>query len=242
MESNLTPHQLEAATNFWDATPEDERYQKLLLYIPEAIGILSYEVMTKFVEDVKARSEERKNGHGSNGNNSTRSTQPQPYAETPFTQRAKILLDSNIPVVMVAEGGKGAFESGWQNKLISSLDDSRFTDAQYANCNTGAVAQAKVGGFWVLEVDSPEILKKIEADTGHSLKEVPTLVVCSRKDRWHFYFKQTEASMKMGNVPQKYGEFSARVDNMYVVGPNSHRVDWNSKQIIRSPEILERDA
>jgi Bifunctional DNA primase/polymerase, N-terminal len=147
---------------------------------------------------------------------------------TPFQQRAKLLLDRNIPVVMVTEGKKNAFETGWQNKLITSLDDARFSNPSFANCNTGAVAQAKIGGFWILEIDSPEVVAKIETDTGHSLKKVPTLVVCSRENRWHIYFQQNEASIKMGNIPQKYGAFSARVNSEYVVGPKSHRDDINA--------------
>lgn len=156
-----------------------------------------------------------------------------------FAQRAKILLDRNIPVVMVRAGEKGAFQNGWQNSLITSETDPRLSDSQFANCNTGAVALARVGGIWVFEVDSGDVFEKIKADTGHDLvTECPTFMVRSRVGRGHLYYLQTEASIKMGNVAQSYGPFSARVNNSYVVGPESHRTDTGTKYEIVSDAPL----
>lgn len=150
---------------------------------------------------------------------------------TPFAQRAKILLDRNIPVVMVRAGEKGAFENGWQNNLITSVTDPRLSDPRFVGCNTGAVAQAQIGGIWIFEVDSADVFEQIKKDTGHDLvTECPTFMVRSRTGRGHLYYLQTDASIKMGNVPQSYGPFSARVNNAYVVGPASHRADCASRK------------
>src|SRR6266849_1395560 len=156
---------------------------------------------------------------------------------TPLQQRAKILLDRGIPVLLVREGQKDAFEFGFQANPITSFDDQRLHNQQYDNCNTGALAQARVGGIWVFEVDDPAVLEKIKQDTGYGLQEAPTFVVASREGHWHFYFQQTEASITLGNVPQLYGPFSARVNNQYVVGPESHRNDLNSNYdiVIKKP-------
>jgi hypothetical protein len=151
---------------------------------------------------------------------------------TPLQQRAKILLDRGVPVLLVREGQKDAFEFGFQTNPITNFDDPRLREPQYANCNTGALAQAKIGGVWFFEADDRAVLEKIKQDTGHGLNEAPTLVIESRDGHWHFYFQQTEASIKMGNVPQLYGPFSGRVNNQYVVGPDSHRNDLNRNYLI----------
>jgi len=127
----------------------------------------------------------------------------------------------------VSAGAKDAFEPGFQANPITSFNDPRLHDPRFVDCNTGALAQAKLGGGWFFEVDDKAVLDKIKKDTGHGLDEAPTLVIESRDGHWHFYFQQTEASIKMGNVPQVYGPFSARVNNQYVVGPDSHRNDIN---------------
>src|SRR5258708_6643025 len=164
---------------------------------------------------------------------------------TPLQQRAKLLLDRGIPVLLVREGQKDAFEFRFQANPIINFDDPRLHNPQYANCNTGALAQAKIGGIWVFEIDDPSVLEKIKEDTGHGLNEAPTFVINSRdgENRWHFYFQQTEASIKIGNVPQLYGPFSARVNNQYVVGPDSHRNDINKdyKVVMDGPIVPAPD-
>ncbi len=151
---------------------------------------------------------------------------------TPLQHRAKILLDRGVPVALVSVGTKDAFEPGFQANPITSFDDPRLHDPRYINCNTGALAQAKIGGVWFFEADDRAVLEKIKQDTGHDLNEAPTLVIESREGHWHFYFQQTEASIKMGNVPQLYGPFSGRVNSQYVVGPDSHRNDLNRNYLI----------
>ena len=176
---------------------------------------------------------------GASAQASSESANGTPQAESPFVRRARILLDRKIPVVMVRSGEKGAFENSWHNNLITSTSDSRLFDPRYVNCNTGAVAKAQIGGIWILEIDSSAVLDQIEKDTGHNLiGEQKTFMVRSRMGRGHLYFLQTDASIKMGNVPQAYGPFSARVKNAYVVGPESYRADTDTKYEIVSDAPL----
>ena len=97
-----------------------------------------------------------------------------------------------------------------------------------------------------MEVDSPEVVKRIQAETG---KELPaTYRVRSRPGRGHFYWRQTPSSIAMGNIAQGYvkgGDWSARVNNEYVVAagsihPNSQLpyVALREEPVIPAPEWL----
>lgn len=155
-----------------------------------------------------------------------------------FQDRLQVLVSRGIPGVAVRPGIKDAFEKDWPNNLLTDL--SKAHDHKYENCNTGAVAQAKEGGFWYFEVDDPGVLAQIKTDTGHDLvTESPTFMVKSREGRGHFYWQQSPLSIKMGNIGQSYGPWSARVNNQYVVGPGSHRNDTNTDYtIVRDVPIV----
>jgi hypothetical protein len=150
---------------------------------------------------------------------------------SPVIQRAKILIDLGIPVCLVKVGEKGAFEPNWPSVPITSLADPRLFDPAYVNCNVGAIAYAKLDGIWLFEIDSQDVRARILADTGHDVMAIKTFMVRSREGRGHLYFKQTAASIAMGNLAQSYvkhGDFSVRVHNEYVVGPGSFRAKENS--------------
>lgn len=72
------------------------------------------------------------------------------------------------------------------------------------------------------EVDSPDVVARIEKETGQQMPA--TYRVRSRKGRGHFYFRQNSASIAMGNISQAFvkgQDWSARVDDQYVIAPGS---------------------
>jgi hypothetical protein len=99
-------------------------------------------------------------------------------------------------------------------------------DARYPGYNGAAVATGKLDGVWFLEIDHPDVIKRIKEETG---KDIPdTFRVRSRPGRGHFYWYQTPASLAMGNISQtyvKHGDWSVRVSNQYVVAPGSIHPD-----------------
>jgi hypothetical protein len=93
----------------------------------------------------------------------------------------------------------------------------------------------------MLEIDKPGFVQTIEEQTQQKIPD--TFMVRSSPGRGHFYFKQTPASIAMGNVQGKDDEgkesWSARVDNRYVVAPGSyHPTSGKKYETIRDVQIL----
>ena len=142
----------------------------------------------------------------------------------PFKLMARVLIDRGVPVIPLRPATKIAFQKDWQD--LASTDPKQIAEwgEQYPEANVACVAKAALGGFWFFEVDEPNYHKVIQEETG---KKIPnTFMVSSRKGqgRGHFYFKQSAASIAMGNLQGRIGgkeAWSARVDDRYVVGPGS---------------------
>ena len=248
---------LEAAAVHYESLPAD-RKGEMNIYMTKNFGFLGFEDMKKSIQSVTDFIAERNSQQsepvvaeaqpepvqteivvvaeetvaldaGTAQQSVEREVQRKAESETPFKRRARLLLDCGIPVTAVLPGSKRPFFDAWQQHVITSLEQVDALGPEYANCNTGAVAQAKDRGFLFFEVDDLSVFDQIKADTGHDLvTEVPTLMVRSRAGRGHLYYRHSEASIKLGNVPQRYGPWSLRANNQIVVGPLSHRDDTNS--------------
>jgi hypothetical protein len=159
-----------------------------------------------------------------------------------FKQIAEPLVARNVPVIPLRPRTKIAFLSNWQELATTNEDKIKEWDAEYADANGACVAFAKPGGTWFFEIDKPGFHNEIERETG---KQFPTtMTVCSSPGRGHFYFHQTPASIAMGNTQGKDEQgkeaWSARVDNRYVVAPQSyHPTSGKQYEIISSAEIAE---
>src|SRR5487761_396839 len=139
-----------------------------------------------------------------------------------FKEIAIPLIARGIPVMPLLPKSKDAFMSGWQNLASTDLGQIETWDAQYPEHNCGSVAKATLGGYWFLELDRPEVGQRIELETG---QRVPvTFRVRSSPGRGHLYWKQNAKSLAMGNIAQNFvkdTDWSARVNNEYVVSPGS---------------------
>src|SRR5579864_246816 len=165
-----------------------------------------------------------------------------------FKAIAVPLVARGVPVIPLSAKSKIplAAMKDWPDRATTDVAQIEAWDKQYPEANAGAVAKAVPTGFWFLEIDRPEAGQRIEQETG---KQVPdTFRVRSRPGRGHFYWKQTPASLAMGNLAQsfvKFGDWSARVDNQYVVAPGSIHPDSglpylaiNDRPIIEAPDWL----
>jgi hypothetical protein len=143
-----------------------------------------------------------------------------------FKEIAEPLARLGVPVTPVRAGTKRAFLPDFPTTATTDLNQIAEWNAQYPDCNAACVARAEDGGVWFFEVDSPEVIPRLEKQTGQTLPD--TFKVRSRPGRGHFYFRQTKASMAMGNISQTYiigQDWSVRTNREYVVGPGSIHPD-----------------
>lgn len=139
-----------------------------------------------------------------------------------FFDIAKPMAMRGVPQIRIRPNSKAAFDKDWPSMATTNLQRLAELSAELPDCNGASVAQARIGGFWMLEVDSPEVIKRIEAETEQQIPD--TFRVRSRPGRGHFYWKHTSASIAAGNSSQAYvknGDFSVRANNQYTVSAKS---------------------
>jgi hypothetical protein len=158
-----------------------------------------------------------------------------------FKEIAEPLVARGVPVIPLRPKTKIAFLTNWQE--IATTDEIKVEqwDQDYADANGACVAYARPNGIWFLEIDKPGFQDEIEKETGQKIPD--TFMVRSSPGRGHFYFKQTPASIAMGNVQGKDDNgkesWSARVDNRYVVAPGSyHPTSGKRYETLRDVEII----
>lgn len=161
-----------------------------------------------------------------------------------FLERALPTVAKGVPVIRLRPNSKAAMDSGWPELATTDITTLRKWNEETPDANCGAVAT--LGGIWLLEVDSPDVLSRILKDTGHDVfSEIQTFKVRSRPNRGHFYFKQTEASRAMGNVAQTYvlgQDWSARVSGAYCVAQNSIHPDTGVPYTAINPDASITEA
>jgi Bifunctional DNA primase/polymerase, N-terminal len=145
-----------------------------------------------------------------------------------FKDIATPLIKLGIPVIPLRSKTKQAFLSDWTSLATTDPQQIEAWDKEYPEANVASVAKAHISGVWFWEVDRPDVATRVQDETGKSPFAIETFKVRSRPGRGHFYFKQSERSIAMGNLAQgfvKNEDWSARVDNQYVVGPGSWHPD-----------------
>lgn len=142
-----------------------------------------------------------------------------------FREIAVPMISRGVPVMPLRPNSKDAFLPDWPSQISTDPDQIEYWNTEYPNANGAAVAVGGPGDVWFFEADAPEVFGRIQAETGHDLiAEVPTFMVRSRQGRGHVYFRNTPASVAMGNIGQtgvKHGDFSVRQRNQYVVAAGS---------------------
>lgn len=143
-----------------------------------------------------------------------------------FKEIAEPLAKMGVPMTPVRPGTKRAFLPDFPTLATTDLDQIYTWDSQYPDHNAACVARAETGGVWFFEVDSAEVIPRLEKQSGHTMP--PTFKVRSRPGRGHFYFRHTPASIAMGNISQTYvvgQDWSVRTNREYVVAPGSIHPD-----------------
>jgi hypothetical protein len=143
-----------------------------------------------------------------------------------FKDIAEPLAKLGVPMTPVRPGTKHAFLLDFPTTATTDLAQIETWDKLYPDHNGACVARAEDGGVWFFEVDSKDVIPRLERETGQTIPD--TFKVRSRPGRGHFYFRQTAASMAMGNIMQTYvvgQDWSVRTNREYVVGPGSIHPD-----------------
>jgi hypothetical protein len=164
---------------------------------------------------------------------------PEPPKLSPFELRANPMVARNVPVIPLRPRSKIAFLSNWTELATTDPEKLAQIAAEYPDANCACVAYAKPGGTWFFELDKPGTRDRIERETGQNMPK--TFIVSSSPGKGHFYFRQTPASIALGNCQSMdaTGEvWSARVDNRYVVAAGSiHPSTGKLYEVVSDAEI-----
>jgi len=173
-----------------------------------------------------------------------------------FRKNALAMIARGIPVIPLQRyyDEKDGKKAGKDPASVNGASDATLSPAQveawaslFPDMNVGAVAQPVnpdgQTGVWLLDDDLGDLMERYS----EGILTIPkTLTVRSSGKKRHYYFRQTPASVQMGN--QSYDKnpalgFSARVDNLYVVAPGSIHPDTlepyeivNDAAIIPAPD------
>lgn len=158
-----------------------------------------------------------------------------------FLERAQYTIAKGLPVIRLRENSKAPIDNKWPELATTDLNIVSQWSSQSPQANCGAVAQAKIGGFWFWEIDNADVIRRVEIETGKTIPD--TFRVRSRPGRGHFYWKQTAASIAAGNISQAYvksADWSARINSAYVVAPYSlHPHSQQPYEPLREDAIIE---
>ena len=159
-----------------------------------------------------------------------------------FLERAKQTINKGVPVIRLQPHSKRAMDDNWPTLATRDLATLEKWNQETPNANCGAVALAELGGTFFFEVDSPEVIKRIESETNQKIP--PHVSGQFAPGQRSCYFRQSKKSLALGNVAQGYvrgGDFSVRVDNQYVVVASFslHPITGAPYEVVSDCEIAE---
>jgi hypothetical protein len=162
-----------------------------------------------------------------------------------FKDIALPLAKRDIPVIPVQPFGKDTYLPGGEERGSLLDKDILAWDRENSEYNVGCLGTAY--GVTILDCDVPGLMTRIEQETGQKCPATFT-VKSAGKGCAHFYFRQTDASRRLGNKKGD-GLFDLRGNNHYVVGPGSalklsdgtirKYAIWRDAPIAEFPEWLE---
>jgi hypothetical protein len=159
----------------------------------------------------------------------------QSSANPTFQDRADILTSRGIPVVPVEPLQKRCTMAGWPS--LASTDPSVLSLWSKANPNYNTAAVAKLDGFCILDCDTPDLVERIERETG--CKTPATFTVRSAgRGCPHIYFRHTDRSRALGNR-HAAGLFDLKANKSYVVGPGSQLENGRTYDVVNDAAIVD---
>jgi len=152
---------------------------------------------------------------------------------------AKFMASLGIPQVPLSaptdtrfsNPGKNPAINGknWQAKATTDFAQIDRWARTYSGCNFGSLAKSQVGGFHVLETDSPDLAQKYAQETGSQFQS-GLIIESSAPGRNHRWYRHSSISLaESHNIGQDDARgFSLRCDDEQAVSPGS--IHANGKQ------------
>jgi Bifunctional DNA primase/polymerase, N-terminal len=151
-----------------------------------------------------------------------------------FKDLALPMASMGVPVIRIKPKSKIPIDNSWQ--MLATTDVSKILawNAETPNANCACVAKSE--GVLFFETDEQGVIERYEKETGESFR---TFTVESRKDRFHFYFLQTDESRRCGSITQKEIPFgSLRQNNAYCISANSTHPVTGLPYVIKDPSPI----
>jgi hypothetical protein len=152
-----------------------------------------------------------------------------------FLEIATPLIQRGIPVIPVQPLSKRGLLDDQFDVATTDLNVVRAWNDENSAYNVGCVGTPQ--GFVILDADNPELIARIERETGHKMPQTFT-VRSGGKKLPHLYFRQTEMSRAIGNKKAS-GWFDLQSANKYVVGPGSVLEDGGTYDVIDDSLIAD---
>jgi hypothetical protein len=150
-----------------------------------------------------------------------------------FLEIATPLIQRGIPVIPVQPNEKRCLLPEWQTKATTDIERVKLWQTENPVFNVGCVGTPE--GIVILDADNPELIARIERETGHEMPRTFT-VRSGGKKLPHLYFRQTDVSRKLRNRSSA-GMFDLQSVDKYVVGPGSTLGDGKTYEIIDDSPI-----
>jgi hypothetical protein len=152
-----------------------------------------------------------------------------------FRDIALPLAQRGIKVIPVRPLSKRGVLQDQFKYATTSVEQIERWHAENPHYNVGCVGTPD--GIAILDCDVKGLMRRIEQETGHEFPK--TLVVRSAgKGCAHIYFRQTDASRKLGNK-KRAGLFDLQSVDKYVVGAGSRLENGKTYDIVKDAPISE---
>jgi len=152
-----------------------------------------------------------------------------------FLEIATPLIQRGIPVIPVRPQSKCGVREDQFEVATTDINVVRAWNDENSAYNVGCVGTPQ--GFVILDADNPELIARIERETGHKMPQTFT-VRSGGKKLPHLYFRQNEMSRAIGNKKAS-GWFDLQSANKYVVGPGSVLEDGGTYDVIDESLIAD---
>jgi hypothetical protein len=152
-----------------------------------------------------------------------------------FLEIATPLIQRGIPVIPVRPQSKRGVREDQFDVATTDINVVRGWNDENNTYNVGCVGTPE--GVVILDADNPELISRIESETGQRMP--PTFTVRSGgKKLPHLYFRQNEMSRAIGNKKAS-GWFDLQSANKYVVGPGSVLEDGGTYDVIDDSPVAD---
>lgn len=152
-----------------------------------------------------------------------------------FLSIATPLIERGIPVIPVQPNDKACLLLEWQKRATTDIEQVKLWGRENPDFNVGCVG--KPDGIVILDSDSPELIDRIQRETGQKMPRTFT-VRSGGKKLPHLYFRQTDASRRLGNRSRSR-MFDLQSVDKYVVGAGSTLGDGKTYDVVDESPLAE---